>query len=114
MSENGQYSEGSEGIDAGRSDPAGGDSGGHAAKRQRPGTGREEQVRPHHPQGSGRLRDAQRPELLLPDEGAMVDEHGRPPGVPSRTGTGSSSPPSDPERVERAAAGETGPGASRR
>ncbi|MCX5409309.1 hypothetical protein OHA37_36325 [Streptomyces sp. NBC_00335] len=56
-------------------------------------------------------QDAGRRPVLLPDEGAMVDEHGRPPGAPSRTGTGSSSPPSDPERVERAAAGEAGPGA---
>ncbi|MGW5852168.1 hypothetical protein ACWFQ8_30185 [Streptomyces sp. NPDC055254] len=39
----------------------------------------------------------------LPDEGAEVDEHGRAPGVPSRTGTGSGAPPADPERVERAA-----------
>ncbi|MFJ9078790.1 hypothetical protein ACIRO3_26650 [Streptomyces sp. NPDC102278] len=38
----------------------------------------------------------------LPDSGAMVDEHGRRPGVPSRTGTGSSSPPADADRVERA------------
>ncbi|GAA2639868.1 hypothetical protein GCM10010425_50400 [Streptomyces spororaveus] len=37
----------------------------------------------------------------LPDEGAAVDEHGRPPKAPSRTGPGSS-PPSDPARVERA------------
>ncbi|MGW6617286.1 hypothetical protein ACWGA0_28025 [Streptomyces erythrochromogenes] len=39
---------------------------------------------------------------LLPDEGAAVDEHGRPPGVPSRTGPGIG-PPADPTRVERAA-----------
>lgn len=38
---------------------------------------------------------------LLPDEGATVDEHGRPPGVPSRTGPGAG-PPADPARVERA------------
>ncbi|MEV7443139.1 hypothetical protein AB0O22_18695 [Streptomyces sp. NPDC091204] len=38
---------------------------------------------------------------LLPDEGAAVDEHGRRPGVPSRTGTGMG-PPADPARVERA------------
>lgn len=38
---------------------------------------------------------------LLPDEGAAVDEHGRPPGVPSRTGPGTG-PPADPARVERA------------
>lgn len=38
---------------------------------------------------------------LLPDEGAAVDEHGRPPGVPSRTGPGSG-PPADSARVERA------------
>ncbi|GLW01545.1 hypothetical protein Slala05_51760 [Streptomyces lavendulae subsp. lavendulae] len=41
-----------------------------------------------------------RPELL-PDLGAAVDEHGRPAGVPSRTGTGGG-PPVDPDRVERA------------
>ncbi|WP_030852663.1 hypothetical protein [Streptomyces sp. NRRL F-4474] len=39
---------------------------------------------------------------LLPDEGAAVDEHGRPPGAPSRTGPGTG-PPADPARVERAA-----------
>ncbi|MGW7435334.1 hypothetical protein [Streptomyces sp. NPDC054849] len=38
---------------------------------------------------------------LLPDEGAMVDEHGRPPGAESRTGPGGG-PPADPDRVERA------------
>ncbi|MFD3540256.1 hypothetical protein ACFWUQ_12250 [Streptomyces sp. NPDC058662] len=48
----------------------------------------------------------------LPDEGAPVDEHGRPPGAPSRTGTGSAAPPADPERVERAA--PAGPAASAR
>lgn len=42
-------------------------------------------------------------EPMLPDEGAMVDEHGRPPGTRSRTGTGSDAPPADPVRVERAA-----------
>lgn len=31
-----------------RTDPA--DAGGHTAKRQSPGTGREEQIRPHPPQ----------------------------------------------------------------
>ncbi|MBZ9599811.1 MULTISPECIES: hypothetical protein [Streptomyces] len=35
--------------DAGGGDDDG--AGAHTAKRQRPGTGREEQVRPHHPQG---------------------------------------------------------------
>ncbi|MGW7064752.1 hypothetical protein ACWGHM_40545 [Streptomyces sp. NPDC054904] len=44
-----------------------------------------------------------RERAVLPDEGAMVDEHGRAAGVPSRTGTGSSSPQADPERVRRAA-----------
>ncbi|MFF0549649.1 hypothetical protein ACFYUL_11860 [Streptomyces sp. NPDC004311] len=39
---------------------------------------------------------------LLPDEGAVVDEHGRPPGAPSRTGPGTG-PPVGPTRVERAA-----------
>ncbi|GLX38306.1 hypothetical protein [Streptomyces lavendulae] len=48
---------------------------------------------------NARKRDP-RPELL-PDQGAAVDEHGRPPGVPSRTGTGDG-PPVDPDRVERA------------
>lgn len=62
------------------------------------------------PAPGGRSQGGPRPELL-PDQGAMLDEHGRPPGVPSRTGTGSGSPPSDPERVERAAAEEDGPGA---
>ncbi len=38
---------------------------------------------------------------LLPDLGAAVDEHGRPPGATSRTGSGAS-PPADPDRVERA------------
>ncbi|MET9605980.1 hypothetical protein ABZZ17_13045 [Streptomyces sp. NPDC006512] len=41
--------------------------------------------------------------VLLPDEGAMVDEHGRPPGAPSRTGPGAG-PPADPDRVDRARA----------
>ncbi|MEU2391797.1 hypothetical protein [Streptomyces sp. NPDC007369] len=39
---------------------------------------------------------------LVPDEGAMVDEHGRPPGVPSRSGTGSPQPPADPARYAEA------------
>ncbi|MFJ7265411.1 hypothetical protein ACIQV3_01865 [Streptomyces sp. NPDC099050] len=89
-------------------EPAEGGTGGDAAKRRRPGMGREEQVRPHRPQG-GRPGGARQP-VLLPDEGAMVDEHGRPPGVPSRTGTGSGSPPSDQERVDRAAAEAVDPG----
>ncbi|WP_404953517.1 hypothetical protein [Streptomyces sp. 147326] len=38
---------------------------------------------------------------LLPDQGATVDEHGRPPGAASRTGPGGG-PPADPDRVERA------------
>ncbi|MFD7097230.1 hypothetical protein [Streptomyces xanthophaeus] len=38
---------------------------------------------------------------LLPDQGAAVDEHGRPPGVPSRTGPGGG-PKADPDRVDRA------------
>ncbi|CAM5292039.1 hypothetical protein SAVIM338S_00313 [Streptomyces avidinii] len=42
------------------------------------------------------------PDPETPDRGAMVDEHGRSPGVPSRTGTGSTAPPADPERVKRA------------
>ncbi|MFF4104424.1 hypothetical protein [Streptomyces sp. NPDC001903] len=45
-------------------------------------------------------REDPRPKLLL-DQGAEVDEHGRRPGVPSRTGTGSG-PPADPDRVDRA------------
>ncbi|MGW1772044.1 hypothetical protein [Streptomyces sp. NPDC002104] len=48
-------------------------------------------------------RDARELAPELPDAGAMVDEHGRPPGAPSRRGTGSSAPAADPERVERAA-----------
>ncbi|MEU9253706.1 hypothetical protein AB0D66_17850 [Streptomyces sp. NPDC048270] len=35
----------------------------------------------------------------------MVDEHGRPPGAPSRTGPGHG-PPADPARVDRARAQE--------
>ncbi|MFD7630596.1 hypothetical protein ACFV7Q_32020 [Streptomyces sp. NPDC059851] len=45
-----------------------------------------------------RTRDA----APLPDEGAQVDEHGRPPGVASRTGTGSPQPPADPTRYAEA------------
>ncbi|MDJ0385615.1 hypothetical protein [Streptomyces sp. G-G2] len=37
----------------------------------------------------------------VPDQGAMVDEHGRRPGVPSRTGA-DGAPPPDPERVREA------------
>ncbi|MFD8148417.1 hypothetical protein [Streptomyces sp. NPDC059708] len=49
-------------------------------------------------------RDAQEQEApKLPDKGAKTDEHGRPPGAPSRTGTGSNASAADPERVERAA-----------
>lgn len=48
---------------------------------------------------TGRKEDP-RPELL-PDHGAEVDEHGRRPGAPSRTGTGGG-PPADPDRVARA------------
>ncbi|MEV8533738.1 hypothetical protein [Streptomyces sp. NPDC051211] len=47
-------------------------------------------------------REEDRPKGLgsrLQQDGAMVDEHGRPPGVASRTGTGSSQPPADPERM---------------
>ncbi|MFD3696307.1 hypothetical protein ACFWUZ_09110 [Streptomyces sp. NPDC058646] len=46
----------------------------------------------------------------LQHEGGVVDEHGRPPGVPSRTGTGAQ-PPADSERVR--AAGEAGGGTVR-
>ncbi|WP_327308614.1 hypothetical protein OG730_38315 [Streptomyces sp. NBC_01298] len=104
----------SESVESGAagSGPTRSDTGGHAAKRQRPGIGREEQVRPQRVQG-GRPEGDRRPGLL-PDEGAMVDEHGRPPGVPSRTGTGSGSPPSDPERVDRAAAEAEDPGTAGR
>lgn len=49
--------------------------------------------------------DAERESPELPDDGAMVDEHGRAPGAPSRTGTGSSAPPADTERVEKASEG---------
>ncbi|MEU9146672.1 hypothetical protein [Streptomyces sp. NPDC048349] len=48
---------------------------------------------------SGRNQDPR--SALLPDAGAAVDEHGRPPGAPSRTGPGEG-PPVDPDRVERA------------
>ncbi|MCB5181716.1 hypothetical protein [Streptomyces antimicrobicus] len=41
----------------------------------------------------------------LQHEGGVVDDHGRAPGVPSRTGTGAE-PPADDERVRRA---NTGP-----
>ncbi|MBT2478879.1 hypothetical protein [Streptomyces sp. ISL-94] len=34
-------------------------------------------------------------------EGGTADEHGRKPGIPSRTGTGAQ-PPADAERVDRA------------
>lgn len=51
-------------------------------------------------------RNANRPALLT-DMGAMVDEHGRPPGVASRTGTGGG-PPADPDRVDRARAETSG------
>lgn len=55
---------------------------------------------------TNREHDAQeRRGTLLPDAGAMLDEHGRPPGVPSRTGTGSG-PAADPARVEQARAQE--------
>lgn len=37
----------------------------------------------------------------LQNEGGTADDHGRKPGVPSRTGTGSQRP-ADPERVRRA------------
>ncbi|MFD3808691.1 hypothetical protein ACFWSF_14815 [Streptomyces sp. NPDC058611] len=46
--------------------------------------------------------DPERTSPELPDQGAEVDEHGRAPGAPSRTGTGSSAPPADPDRVEEA------------
>ncbi|MFG2749492.1 DUF6296 family protein [Streptomyces xanthophaeus] len=39
---------------------------------------------------------------LLQHQGAAVDDHGRPPGAPSRTGTASTAPPIDPERVREA------------
>ncbi|MCX4695349.1 hypothetical protein [Streptomyces sp. NBC_01408] len=42
----------------------------------------------------------------LQHEGGVADDHGRRPGTPSRTGTGSAEPPADPERVR--AAGEGG------
>ncbi|MFK0046146.1 hypothetical protein ACIQU4_18955 [Streptomyces sp. NPDC090741] len=42
----------------------------------------------------------QRP--LLQHEGGTADDHGRQPGVPSRTGTGALQPPLDEERVRRA------------
>ncbi|MER7759205.1 hypothetical protein [Streptomyces sp. NPDC097619] len=51
----------------------------------------------------GGPEQAPSPRALLADEGAMVDEHGRPPGVASRTGTGAG-PAADPARVARARA----------
>lgn len=39
-----------------------------------------------------------------PDRGDAVDEHGRPPGASSRTGTGDG-PAADPDRVDRARGG---------
>ncbi|WP_063783874.1 hypothetical protein [Streptomyces sp. WM6372] len=42
----------------------------------------------------------QRP--LLQHEGGTTDDHGRLPGVPSRTGTGTRQPPPDERRVRRA------------
>ncbi|MFE4632319.1 DUF6296 family protein [Streptomyces sp. NPDC056773] len=38
----------------------------------------------------------------LQHEGGTADDHGRPPGAPSRVGTGSTSPWSDSERVREA------------
>ncbi|MGW2272907.1 hypothetical protein [Streptomyces yangpuensis] len=38
----------------------------------------------------------------LQHEGGTADDHGRQPGVPSRTGSGAGRPPLDAERVERA------------
>ncbi len=49
--------------------------------------------------GSG---DGKRRAPRLQNHGGTVDDHGREPGSPSRTGTGSSSPPADPERARRA------------
>ncbi|MFD0375520.1 hypothetical protein [Streptomyces sp. NPDC127112] len=45
--------------------------------------------------------DPERGGVPVPDTGAMVDEHGRPPGVPSRTGTGAGAA-ADPARVDAA------------
>ncbi|MEW1634057.1 hypothetical protein AB0469_08295 [Streptomyces sp. NPDC093801] len=53
--------------------------------------------------------DAERRGVPLPDAGAMVDEHGRAPGTPSRTGTGAG-PAADPARVAAARTAE-GPAA---
>ncbi|RKT03129.1 hypothetical protein BX286_1051 [Streptomyces sp. 3211.6] len=52
--------------------------------------------------------DPERDGVPLPDAGAMVDEHGRPPGVPSRTGTGAG-PAADPARVDAARLPEAPP-----
>ncbi|WP_284581409.1 hypothetical protein [Streptomyces sp. 2P-4] len=62
--------------------------------------------------GPARTREAG--PAMLPDEGAMVDEHGRPPGAPSRRGTGSAAPPADPERYAAANAGPDPPTALER
>ncbi|KOU30968.1 hypothetical protein ADK53_26995 [Streptomyces sp. WM6373] len=43
--------EAEEAVRRGSDGGAEGEAGDHAAKRQRPGTGREEQVRPHPPRG---------------------------------------------------------------
>lgn len=53
-----------------------------------------------HPDEAGQRGHGASPRL--PDNGAMIDEHGRPPGVASRTGTGSMAPPANPDRIERA------------
>lgn len=54
------------------------------------------------------------PRPRLQNEGGTADDHGRRPGVPSRTGTGAVSgqghveqPPADGERVRRADAADT-------
>ncbi|MBZ9598879.1 MULTISPECIES: hypothetical protein [Streptomyces] len=50
--------------------------------------------------GAGPREASRRPPLQ--HEGGTADDHGRQPGVPSRTGSGAGRPPLDAERVERA------------
>ncbi|MHC6629887.1 hypothetical protein ACYTFC_27970 [Streptomyces globosus] len=64
--------------------------------------------------GADRARAREAGPAPLPDEGAMVDEHGRPPGAPSRRGTGSAAPPADPDRYAAANAAPDPPAAPER
>ncbi|TDU80355.1 hypothetical protein EDD91_7193 [Streptomyces sp. KS 21] len=51
--------------------------------------------------GAGENDDGTARRPRMQHEGGTADEHGRTPGVPSRTGTGAQ-PPADAERVARA------------